>query len=228
MGERVLVIGDIHGCLVQLEALLGAVGLTEGDHVVLLGDYVDRGPDSAGVLKRIIALSKIHRVTAIKGNHEEMMLAARGGLEYLRMWVINGGDATLESYVGRRATIRDVPREHWQFLETGLVDYLETDTHIFVHANAYPDQAMDKQPNYMLRWERCDEIRPHESGKMIVCGHTPQWDGMPMNRGFAICIDTGAGYGGPLTCLDVLSGSMWQADSQGKVSRSQIADYGDR
>lgn len=224
--ERVLAIGDIHGCLEQFDALLGAVELKESDHLVLLGDYVDRGPDSAGVLKRIIELTKAHHVTAIKGNHEQMMMEARGGENFLREWVLNGGDATLASYAGSRATIRDVPAEHWQFLETGLADYLETETHIFVHANAYPDHAMEEQPDYMLQWERCDKIRPHQSGKVLVCGHTPQWMG-PMNRGFAICIDTGAGYGDALTCLDVVSGRVWQAGKNAKISRSKISDYGE-
>ena len=203
----------------------GAVELTAADHLVLLGDYVDRGPDSAGVLKRIIALTKTHHVTAIKGNHEDMMMAARSEIGNLAEWMFNGGDATLASYAGLRATLADVPTEHWRFLETGLVNFLETDTHIFVHANAYPDHPMSEQPDYMLRWQRCDDIKPHQSGKVLVCGHTPQRDGVPMNRGFAICIDTQA-YGiGLLTCLDAVSGKVWQADEKGVISRSHISDY---
>lgn len=71
------VIGDVHGCLPQLDALLAAISLAASDHLVLLGDLVDRGPNSAGVLRRVRILSNLHRVTIIKGNHEQMMLDAR-------------------------------------------------------------------------------------------------------------------------------------------------------
>ena len=223
---RTLAMGDIHGHLRLFEALLEAAALTAEDHLVLLGDYVDRGPDSAGVLRRIIQLGKKRRVTAIRGNHEEMMLAARGGrMDLMGDWMLNGGLETLMSYAGHRAIVRDVPAEHWHFLEKSLVDYLETDTHIFVHGNCEPDRPLGEQDDFMLRWERCDVIRPHQSGKVIVCGHTPQMDGRPMNKGYAICIDTGAGHGKLLTCLDVTSGKLWQADAEGKVTRGHIADF---
>jgi serine/threonine protein phosphatase 1 len=227
MKNRILAVGDIHGCLAQLDVLLAAVNLGPTDHLVLLGDYVDRGPDSAGVLKRIMGLHKTHHVTAIMGNHEEMMMRSRAGMPFLREWVFNGGDATLESYGGKRGTVKDVPREVWDFLDHKLVEYLETETHIFVHANVYPDMKMKEQPDFMLRWERCDEIVPHKSGKVIVCGHTPQRDGTPMNRGFAVCIDTHACGYGLLTCLDVGSGKVVQADENGEISRSHISDYGE-
>jgi serine/threonine protein phosphatase 1 len=218
---RTLAIGDIHGSLAAFDALLGAIRLTAGDHLVLLGDYVDRGPDSKGVIQRIIQLRKTRRVTAIMGNHEEMMLAARAGhIDHLRDWVLNGGLDTLISYGGPRATMRDIPAEHWHFLEHDLVDYLETGTHLFVHAGCDPDRPLGEQADAVLRWERCDRIRPHQSGQVI-----PQPAGMPMNKGFAVCLDTGAGYGELLTCLDVHSGKLWQADPAGKISRAQIADF---
>ena len=236
--SRTLVIGDIHGCMRHLDALLQSISPATNDHLIFLGDYIDRGPDSAGVLRTIISLTRTHHVTAILGNHEEMMLAARasqlpdapresqGSLhDKLSDWLRNGGDATLKSYAGVRGTLRDVPPEHWQFLQTALVDYLETDSHIFVHANAYPDVAMPEQPDYMLRWERCDAIAPHQSGKIIVCGHTPQTSGKPMNRGYAICLDTNACRSGPLTCLDTVSGRVWQAFEDGHVERAHISDF---
>jgi len=158
------------------------------------------------------------------GNHEQMMLAARTSHNKFSDWLQNGGDATLRSYAGVRGSFRDIPAEHWQFLEQRLVNYIETDTHIFVHANAVPNMKMSEQPDYMLRWERCDNIVAHESGKVIVCGHTPQISGRPLNRGFAICIDTNACGGGPLTCLDAVSGRLWQAEATGRVSRFHISD----
>ncbi|HET6247116.1 MAG TPA: metallophosphoesterase family protein [Tepidisphaeraceae bacterium] len=225
---RTLVIGDVHGCLRQLDALLFSIAPTADDHLVFLGDLIDRGPDSAGVMKTVLRLPVSHRVTVIKGNHEQMMLDARESHDKFSDWLRNGGDATLKSYGGVRGTLRDVPSEHWKFLETALVDYLETDTHLFVHANAYPDMAMDEQPDYMLRWERCDRILPHVSGKTIVCGHTPQKSGRAMNRGYAICIDTHACGGKFLTCLDAGTGKVWQADANGKVQRAHISDFGEQ
>lgn len=227
MATRTLVVGDIHGCLANFDALLRSIVLTPDDHLVLLGDYVDRGPDSSGVLKRIIELSQTHHLTTVKGNHEQMMLAARISHDKFSDWLQNGGDATSKSYAGIRDTIQDIPADHWHFLEHQLVDYLETETHIFVHANAYPDVAMSEQPDYMLRWERCDNIAAHESGKVIVCGHTPQKCGRPLNMGFAICLDTNACGGGPLTCLNTISGQLWQAEAGGHVQMAHISDFTD-
>ena len=225
MASRTFVIGDVHGCLANLDALLQSIAPISEDHLVFLGDEVDRGPDSTGVLIRLVKLSYTHNLTAIKGNHEQMMLAARGSHDALSDWIRNGGDATLRSYAGIRGTLRDVPSDHWQFLEHKLVDYLETESHIFVHASAYPDLAMHEQPDYMLRWERCDNIAAHKSGKVIVCGHTPQKSGHPLNLGYAICLDTNTYGGGPLTCLETVSGKVWQADADGHVQRAHISDF---
>jgi serine/threonine protein phosphatase 1 len=164
LAARTLAFGDIHGCLANFDALLQSIAPTPDDHLILLGDYVDRGPESAGVVKRVLKLSQTHHLTTLKGNHEEMMLDARGSHDRFSDWLQNGGDSTLRSYAGIRGTLRDIPADHWHFIEHQLVDYLETDTHIFVHANAYPDMAMAEQPDYMLRWERCDNILAHESG----------------------------------------------------------------
>jgi len=106
-----------------------------------------------------------------------------------------------------------------------VVPYIETETHIFVHASLYPDMPMPEQPDYMLRWEHCDELAPHESGKVIICGHTPQRSGHPMNRGHVICLDTNACRGGPLTAMDVLTGRIWQAQESGTVETALISDF---
>jgi len=227
LSARTLVIGDIHGCLANLDALLQSISPTSDDHLILLGDLIDRGPDSAGVLARVLKLSQDHRVTTLIGNHEQMLLAARASHDKFSDWLRNGGAATLHSYGGVRGKLRDIPAEHWQFLEQKLVGYVETDTHIFVHANAYPDLEMPEQPDYMLRWERCDKIATHKSGKIIVCGHTPQKSGRPLNKGYAICLDTHACGGGPLTCMDAGSGRIWQADEKGRVHRAHISDFSD-
>jgi serine/threonine protein phosphatase 1 len=86
---------------------------------------------------------------------------------------------------------------------------------------------MSEQPDYMLRWERCDEIAAHESGKVLICGHTPQKSGRPMNRGYAICIDTYACGGGLLTCLNAGDGRIWQANAGGNVTSAHLSDFDD-
>jgi serine/threonine protein phosphatase 1 len=224
MPSRTFAIGDIHGCLKQFDALLESIALTPRDHLILLGDLIDRGPESAGVIHRVQGLLLQHHVTVIMGNHEQMMLDARDSHARQTDWLHSGGDATLRSYAGSRGKLRDVPAEDWEFLTKSLVDFVEDDTHIFVHANAYPDVAMPKQPDYMLRWERCDKLAAHKSGKTIICGHTPQKSGKPMNLGYGICLDTNACRGGLLTCMEVKSGKIWQAKEDGKVERSHISD----
>ena len=225
MHSRTLVIGDIHGCLSSFDSLLDAIAPTGDDQLILLGDYVDRGPDSASVMKRILGLSNRVHLTAIKGNHEQMMLDARDSHDKFALWLFEGGDVTLRSYGGARGGLRDIPTSHWTFLENQLVNYLETESHIFVHAGAHSNLAMSEQPDYVLRWERVETITAHQSGKVIVCGHTPQTAGHPLNRGYIICLDTNACCGGPLTCMDVGSGRIWQAGATGRVSRAHISDF---
>ena len=88
---RTLAIGDIHGCLTALDTLLGFVQPTPSDQLIFLGDYVDRGPDSKGVLDRLIELQRTGRVVCLRGNHEIMMLGAREGRDDFRFWLAFGG-----------------------------------------------------------------------------------------------------------------------------------------
>lgn len=215
---RTLAIGDIHGCRRSLEALAEIVGFTESDTVVTLGDYVDRGPDSKGVIDFLIDLGNRSTLIHLRGNHEIMMAQARVSREALTGWLGVGGDATMDSYGGK--TFLSVPDTHWKFLETSLA-YHENDTHFFVHANASPDIPLKDQPDFMLYWEFFEDPPPHESGKIMVCGHSSQKSGLPKNIGHAICIDTFAHGGGWLTCLDTDSGIYWQTNEAGE-NRSDV------
>jgi serine/threonine protein phosphatase 1 len=226
---RLLAIGDIHGCLKAFDNLLALVAPRPEDQLIVLGDYVDRGPNSAGVLDRLIQLQASGRLIALRGNHEEMMLQARFGLERA-MWLACGGRATLASYGidSYNAGYYDqIPEEHWDFLDSACRDYYETEHHFFVHANVFPEVPLDDQPTYMLFWEQllpCHR-EPHCSGKIMVCGHTRQLSGLPLNLGHAVCIDTGV-YDpqGWLTCLDVVSGHYWQADQVGRKRQGQLPE----
>jgi serine/threonine protein phosphatase 1 len=223
---RVLAIGDIHGCSVAFDTLLAALNLAPDDVVVTLGDYVDRGPRSRQVVDRLIELSKTGRLVPILGNHDQMMLDARSGDPDKQDWLRDEsfGVRTLASY-GVAATLADVPATHWEWMAS-CRDFYETATHFFVHANAYPEVPLDEQPTYMLRWESFDDPAPHMSGKVMVCGHTSQKSGRPRNVGHAVCIDTWPhGRGGWLTCLDVTSGRIWQANEEGDVSEAWLDDF---
>ena len=216
---RTIAIGDIHGCSAALDALLDAIRPRPEDIIVTLGDYINRGPDSRGVLDRLIKLSKQCRLIPLLGNHDQMLLEARSG-HHPTTWLGMGGIVTLDSY-GAGRDLDLLPDDHFEFLESCL-DYYETDTHIFVHANYFPDIPMVEQHVGMLRWESLRDMTPgpHESGKTVIAGHTSQKGGEILDLGHLVCIDTYCHGGGWLTALDVRTGEVWKADQSGEVRRA--------
>ena len=222
---RVLAIGDVHGCLGPLDELLAWVNPAPDDVLVTLGDYVDRGPDTRGVLHRLIELRKSRPVICLRGNHEVMMTdARRGGRGELKNWLSVGGMEALASYgePGRTGTLDDVPPDHWHFLENELVDYHESELFIFVHACIYPELPMEEQPDYMLFWEFFPDAMRHHSKKTVICGHSSQKSGEPKVIPGAVCIDTWAHGRGWLTCLDANSGRYWQTDLLGHKREGRV------
>jgi serine/threonine protein phosphatase 1 len=223
---RILAIGDIHGHRVALDAVLAAVAPGPKDWIITVGDYVDRGPDSKGVLDRMLELQKGGNLIALRGNHEEMMMVSREEPGILPMWVTNGGQDTLDSYgtAGRRGLLDDVPKSHWNFLDHVCIDWFETDRHFYVHADAVPNVGFSAQRPQTLRWQKLLPHPRHFSGKTMICGHTVQPSGKPLDLGFAVCIDTGIYLpDGKLTCLDVESGDYWQSDAAGNITTSSLA-----
>ena len=215
---RHLAIGDIHGCIRALTSLVDFVELRPDDTVVTLGDYVDRGPDSSAVLDFVIELGKTHNLVPLRGNHEIMMLDSRESKSWYHAWLRYGGEETLLSYSpseGVSGSFADVPDAHIDFLENELMSYYECRTHFFVHANADANIALEGQTDPALYWRRYNNPEQHCSGKIMVCGHTIQQSGLPAYNGNAICIDTWAYGDGWLTCLDVESGTIWQANEAG-------------
>jgi serine/threonine protein phosphatase 1 len=222
---RTLAIGDIHGMSTCLDALLAAIKPTERDHLIFLGDYVDRGPDTKGVLDRLIAIKQQFRVTCLRGNHELMMVRAKSDRDEYRSWFSVGGNQALASYAAKPGLVgqlEQVPAEHWYFMERELVDYLETDSHIFVHANLSPGLSPHEESEGMLQWEFLSTGVNHFTGKLVVCGHTSQKSGLPRDFGDTICIDTYACGGAWLTCLDVDSMEYWQADVLGRIRQERL------
>lgn len=223
-GQRVYAIGDIHGrddLFAELIELIRADNAARGTakvSLILLGDLVDRGPQSAEVVKRAINLrAEFDDMRMLIGNHEECFLAAlTGDVRRLRYFMRIGGDATISSYWNddeglATASFEEVaerlpqlvPAEHVRFLETGE-DVIEIGEYVFVHAGIRPGVAMEKQSLVDLRWIRDDFlVDDRDHGVMIVHGHTirEDVDEWP-NR---IGIDTGAYRSGVLTAI-VLEG----------------------
>lgn len=225
--SRHLAIGDIHGCFHALRTLVDFVEVNADDTLITLGDYVNRGPNTNAVLDWLIQRQASGQLVALRGNHEIMMLSAREDDAAYRTWLDVGGRATLASYApfdGDDGRLTDIPGHHWQFLEHALLPSYEIDQHFFVHANAYPGMPIDDQPDYMLYWEPFHFPAPHESGKIMVCGHSSQKAGLPLNHGHAVCIDTWACGRGWLTCLCVESGLIWHANEAGETRRMFLDD----
>lgn len=213
---RTIAIGDIHGCSTALAALLAAIDVRPDDTLVPLGDYVDRGIDSKGVLDQLIALGERCRLAPILGNHDEMMWHAKDSRADLRFWLNCGGDAALASY-GDSERLDLVPRDHFRFLQSCL-PYFETETHIFLHANYKPDVPVSKLDHHTIRWLSLQDYippKPHCSGKTAIVGHTPQKE--ILDLGYLLCLDTDCCMGGWLTALDVTSGQVWQVNERGDL-----------
>jgi len=213
--NRIIAVGDIHGCSVALAALVEAIQPGPGDVLISLGDVIDYGPDSRGVIEQLKALRERTDLILLTGNHEEMLFAVLDQNRDLESWTVCGGDTTLESYGVEHP--RDLPAEDVAFLRTAKW-FHETDTHAFVHAGYYPNMPLKDTPSSALFWEFLDPNRawPHYSGKTFVVGHTPQTSGEILDLGFVVDIDTDCSRGNWLTGLDIVSGKYWQANQRGE------------
>jgi serine/threonine protein phosphatase 1 len=215
MPSRTIAVGDIHGCSTALAGLLAALDPKPDDTIVTLGDYINRGIDTRGVLDQLIDLEGRCHLVPLLGNHEEMMLGAREGREDFEFFMACGGIATLDSY-GSTGQLDLIPSEHWAFLKR-CRNFFETEQHIFLHANYKAGLPIDRLDSHTLRWLSLRDYMPsrqHRSGKIAILGHTPQPD--VLDLGYLKCIDTGCCTGGWLTALDVESGQLWQVDEGGE------------
>lgn len=201
ISRRIYAVGDIHGMLFKLERLLDRIPFrNDRDQLVFLGDYVDRGPDSRGVIHRVVELiAGGLDVVCLRGNHEVMME------NYLRdedvaFFLLNGGASTVHSYsVGQKDGQCVVPEAHKNFLG-GLKKFYETDDYLFVHAGFRPGVAVADQEDEDVYWIRNEFITSdYDFGKKVIFGHTPFMKPFVDRR--KIGIDTGAVYGNKLTCV---------------------------
>jgi len=215
MTARRFVVGDVHGCLDELERLLDHLTPGADDTICFLGDYVDRGPNPRGVIDRLIRLRREGpRCLYLKGNHEDMFLAFMGqpgrhGDAFL--W--NGGDATLASYgcqgLSGPAVAKRLPADHREFL-AGLRTHAYIDTFLCVHAGVRPTRPLAAQSEEDLLWIREDFItQAHPFPYTVLFGHTPHRE-VFVDLPFKIGLDTGLVYGNRLSCLEVDARQVWQ------------------
>lgn len=238
MPDPIYAIGDIHGQMHELDRALARITTDGGKdaHIVFLGDYTDRGPDSRAVLDTLIAgQAEGRNWTCLKGNHDRMfqwfMEDEPRHDPYLMIqfsWLHErlGGDTTLASYgvdAGPTRRQKDVhaearaavPRAHVDFL-AGLRLTHETETLFFVHAGIRPGVPLVAQTEEDMIWIR-DEFhrwhRPHP--RLIIHGHTPVT--RPTHFGNRVNLDTGAGYGDPLTTAVFEDGKVWHLTEAGRM-----------
>jgi serine/threonine protein phosphatase 1 len=234
MTERIYyAIGDVHGEYERLfslheaiEAHWRAFGAGRPATVLHLGDYVDRGPDSRSVIDYLISLQNkpdLHSgisIVCLLGNHERMLLDAidSGEHQKLMQWLMNGGEATVESY--RRhappgTPLQEiVPREHVAWLKGLPLQHMDRDVNLlFVHAGVLPDKY-PKCDEEVILWTRSPKFmndskwpaNPELDGLTVVHGHTPTDDYLPYASDRRVNLDTGACYGGPLTAAVFMDG----------------------
>jgi serine/threonine protein phosphatase 1 len=171
--ERSFAITDIHGCAATFKMLVeDVICLTPSDKLYLLGDYIDRGPDSKGVLDYIIYL-RDHgfQTIALRGNHEEMLLQAYESSQYLELWMRNGGMSTLKSF--NAISIHEIPGNYIRFLKD-LLFYCTTDSFIMVHAGLNFSSEDPMRDEESMLWLRNFEVDTNRTGgRGIIHGHTP-------------------------------------------------------
>ena len=205
--DKFFAIGDIHGCLDKLRELIGLIPADPAsDMLVFIGDYIDRGAESPSVIDYILELKKKYaKVICLCGNHETMLLNYLEGDDE-ELYLANGGMTTLVAYGISRTDApaerkSKIPPKHLRFLKT-LLPYYETEQFIFVHAGLLPGIPLAGQSIHDLLWIRSEFVESgFDFGKTVVFGHTHSKE--PLVGRNKIGIDTGAVYGGKLTCVEL-------------------------
>ena len=203
--QRTFVIGDIHGCSESLAGLLAKLDPDPGrDSLIFLGDYIDRGPDSKGVIDLILSLpGQFRQIITLKGNHEDVLLNFMSGRDR-EFFLAIGGRQALQSYGCTEPfdypCILNIPESHQQFFYN-LLPYWEDEQYIYVHAGLRPGVHITQQTPEWLYWAAGERFvsQHYEFGKRIIFGHSVFTD--PLIEPEKVGIDTGAVFGGKLTCL---------------------------
>lgn len=170
---RRFVIGDIHGCIATLEALLWQqLRIRPEDELYFLGDYIDRGPESKAVVDLLLTLQQQgYQVTCLRGNHEQLLLDAYASEDALLLWLLNGAATTLRSFRIRHP--RELP-EHYRAFFAALPYFVVLEEFVLVHAGLnfrLPDPFADR---HAMLWDRSEDADPARlGGRRLIVGHTP-------------------------------------------------------
>ncbi len=184
---RYIVITDIHGEREKLDSVLSQIEMRPDDVFVFMGDYIDRGPDSRGVVDRIIELGETHKCVYLMGSHEYALLHAKTDDYYQFLFDNYGGPATVRSY----GSFENIFKVHGDFFRN-LKFYYLTDKYLFVHAGINPDYPLEEQDETDLVYIRSKFIySKHKLPQKIIFGHT-EFDA-PLVQNDKICIDLGCG-----------------------------------
>jgi serine/threonine protein phosphatase 1 len=226
---RLLAIGDIHGCAKTLTSMIDQLEVTHEDTVVFMGDYVDRGDGVFSVIEQLIEFKEMFPNTVfIRGNHEDMFinyLKGAGGWDDARMFKMNGGTSTINSYC-EGLDIMDtmdtpfcydsLPDSHQDFYENTKVMH-EHDKYVFVHAGVRPQVPLGDQMDYDMIWIRDEFLHwPLEvlKDRVVVHGHTPmdraeleQYNNKYEDK---FNLDSACVFGVELTAMDLLTGVVWR------------------
>ena len=212
--HRTLIIGDVHGCLGMLQRLMEKIQWRpDMDRLIFLGDYVDRGEDSRGVIEYVREIAGAgERVDCLMGNHERILLDFIEGRD-LSTFFLNGGTSTLNSYRACRRGFDSalIPEEHIDFLRS-LKPWIELDDYYVIHAGMRPGVELENQSQEDLLWIRDPFIfSTYPFRKKIIFGHTPFSRPLVMEN--KIGLDTGAVYGNMLTCLELPSLNFYSVEA---------------
>lgn len=237
---RTLVVGDIHGALLAFEQCLERCGYTEEDTIISLGDLADGWPDVAKLIERI---RNIKNKIVLLGNHDQWLLEwlKSGGIKNGNedtVWLSNGGTASIESYNGLMHLVAD----HIKFLEEANICFVDEKNRLFVHAGINTDLPLEKQKLEFCLWnrgfvnlafKRKTQKNEHNLTEYqeVYIGHTPVMnfpkgdDFLPQKACEVWNLDTGAGFWGKLTIMDIDTKEFWQSDEVPKLYPNNLGRW---
>jgi serine/threonine protein phosphatase 1 len=247
---KTFVVGDVHGRLEQVQALLAMMPRDEAsDTLVFLGDLIDRGPDAPGCIAHISELQRQNpeRVFCLRGNHEQMLLDFVEGSSNLWITPVTGGERTFEQYTGKPVLVNSendllklrklieskIPAQHIEFMKSTPLFY-EDDYAIYVHAGLEKGKHPRDSSPLSLLWMRDMDFYKNYSGKPCLFGHTPTpflpllgrlgRHGIYISKS-AIGLDTGYNHASPLSALSLPDFTLYQAFADGREETHQITSF---
>jgi serine/threonine protein phosphatase 1 len=212
--EKIFIVGDIHGCLDPLKRLMEKIPWRpDSDRLIFLGDFIDRGKNSKGVVDYVLALHRrSSQIECLVGNHEVLLMNYMDGNDR-GLYFLNGGWSTLESYRAENPEGHGslVPEDHMSFFRS-LKTYIELEDYYVVHAGFRPRVEIEKQTLEDMTWIREPFIySDYDFGKRVIFGHTPFREPLVLEN--KIGLDTGAVYGNRLTCMELPDLRFYSVDA---------------